>query len=290
MSKFLSTAVLAAILAPGIAISGTIKTTLKSAMAKELVKVSALKAEGSYNEKGLSLKIDNKSKETLEISVDPALIFQPEDTAYQDLMIAGNERTTIAPGASRQLMLQSYCAKSYARGPLKGLVFRYQKQGDSNMIKVMDYVRKNGINNESAQHAVWVLTNKHDLSSVYIRGQDEASRKLVAYMAGLLHQELPPYFRQYNINTTPGQPVFVKKTLKIFALFQWQLDQPKNLTLAVYDSSGRQVDKMFENKAFKKGGYELNATFESAAVTAGDYYIRLLADGTMLKEKKVTVD
>lgn len=270
--------------------AGTTKTSLSKAVSSKLVTISGKANANGFNKKGLTLHIENTGKSVLEITIDPALIFIPEDTSYQDLIISGNVKATIAPGKSSNIELQSYCGKSSSMAPVSDLSFSMGTQADSNMIKVLDYIRSNNIGSEVAQSAVWVLTNKHELSTVYDENEDEASRMLVAYMAGLLGEKLPEFYKQYNINTTPGQPVFTKKTLKIFASFQWQLDSPQSLTLAVYNGKGREVEKMFAQRAFKPGVYELIARFQSSKVEAGHYYIRLLSGTKILKEKKVTVD
>lgn len=274
----------------GVSWARTTKIPLTSAISEGLVTVSAHKTAQSYNDKGLALVIENKSRQTLALQVDPALIFTPEDTTYQDLVIAGNVSTTIAPGASGRVLLQSYCAKSYARAPSTGLAFRFSHKGDSTMIKLLHFIGVHAVNKEVAQHAIWVLTNGHELGAVYDPAQDEASRRMIAFMAALLGQQLPDYYKLYYIDTAPGRPVFRRRALKIFADFRWTLEQPCQLTLAVYDSTGRIVDKMFEHKDFKRGRYELTAKFESADVAAGNYYIRLLGDGRVLEEKKVSVD
>jgi hypothetical protein len=267
-----------------------VKMTLKAAMEADLVRVSGSASGQSFMKKGLKLRIESRSKDQLELTIDPALVFKPDDTMSQDLMLAGHERTTIATGGSKELELQSYCAKSYAHAPAKGLSFTYRKQADSNTIRVLDYIRQHGILNETAQHAVWVMTNQHELSSVYDPAQDLASRKLIAFMAQVLHAELPAYYKQYTVNTTPGRPVFEGKALKIYALFQWKADSPQYLKLAVYNEAGKQIDLMFENRLFKPGGYELMARFSSSSEPPGNYYIRLSSPAGILKETKVQIE
>lgn len=124
------------------------KTTLRNALYTGLVTVHAKAGIQHYNEKGLSLKIANTSKKTLELTIDPALVFRPDDTSYQDLVITGNISMTIEPGKSKNIDLQSYCAKSYARAPSGDIHFAYWKQADSNMIRVLDYAQRNRLSND----------------------------------------------------------------------------------------------------------------------------------------------
>ena len=291
MNGVIGKAIFFILLLPGLPVpASATKTTLKAALNNKLIRLSSSANGQSFMGKGLTLHIENKSRESLELTIDPALVFTSDDTTSQDLMLAGNEHTIIAAGGSRDIELQSYCAKSHARAPVKGTGFKYWKQADSNTIKILDYIQKNGINNETAQHAVWVMTNKHELSSVYDPDHDTASRKLIAYMAQVLKAELPAYYKQYAINTTPGRPVFEGRALKIFALFQWEIDHPQYLTLAVYDEADKQIDLMFSNRLFKTGRYELTARFSSSSEPAGDYYIRLSTAQGVLKETRVHID
>ncbi|RYZ17147.1 MAG: hypothetical protein EOP49_50935, partial [Sphingobacteriales bacterium] len=116
------------------------RTSLTNAIAQKMVTISSKASGKGYNNKGLSLNIENTTRKALEITIDPALIFRPDDTSYQDLILAGRVTTTIEAGKSRSLELQSYCGKSYARAPSGKLNFIFSKQADSNMIKTLDFV------------------------------------------------------------------------------------------------------------------------------------------------------
>jgi hypothetical protein len=267
-----------------------LKTTLTKALRDGLVSIESKANKNAYNEKGLTLKIENKSREALQLNIDPALIFVPEDTSYQDLVIAGNTITLIEPLKSKTIALQSYCGKSYAHAPQADVVFSFSKQADSNMIKTLEFVRRNGLGNNTAQHAVWVLTNGHDLGSVYDPEQDQASRKLMAFMATLLNTKPPSFYRQYDINTTPGEAVFIRKTRTIFAAIDWQIDKDQSLTLAAFDGEEKEIQVMFKDREFKAGAYELTTKFESSKLGAGTYFIRLLSGKQVLKETKIKLE
>lgn len=264
--------------------------TLTEAIKDNLITITSLSSGQSYNENALSLKIENKGKKTLNITIDPALIFAPEDTSYQDLVVAGNIETTIAPSEIKSITLQTYCGKSYANGPGKDLIYHFKKQADSAMIKTLAFTKRRGMNAEITQKAVWVLTNHHSLNDIYDPSNDIASKELVQFMSRLLGLAVPDYFNYYVLNKTPEEPVIPKKPLRIYALFKWEMHEADKLSLGVYDEKGNVVQKMFDEQNFNVGGFELNAKFESSNEPSGVYYIRLSSGKGVLKETKVIIE
>jgi len=271
-------------------IAKSIDITLTEAMKQNLVTVTSLSSGQSYNDNALSLKIENKGKKTLNITIDPALIFVPEDTAYQDLVVAGDIKTTVASSDTKSITLQTYCGKSYAHGPGKDLTYHFSKQADSTMIKMLAFTKRRGMNAEITQKAVWVLTNHHNLHDIYDPSNDIASKELVQFMSRLLGQAVPDYYNYYVLNKTPEEPVIPKKPLRIYALFKWEMPEADKLSLGVYDEKGTLIQKMFEEQPFNKGGFELNAKFESSNEAAGTYFIRLSSSKGVLKETKVVIE
>lgn len=268
----------------------SIDITLMDAMKENLVTVTSISSGESYNANGLNLKIVNNGKKTLNITIDPALIFVPADTSYQDLVVAGDVKTIIAPAGMKSITLQTYCGKSYAHGPAKALVYHFNRQADSSMIKTLAFTKKRSIDAEITQKAVWVLTNHHSLNDIYDPSNDIASRELVQFMSRLLSLPVPDYFNYYVLNKTPEEPVVPKKALRIYALFKWEMKEADKLSLGVYDGKGNVTQKIFDDQSFKAGGYELNAKFESSNEPAGTYYIRLSSSKGTLRETKVIVE
>lgn len=106
------------------------------------IQIKAERTKHSFNEKGLTLFIKNLSKEPLVVSVDPALIFEANDTSYQDLIIPGSETLYAGVGKTQSLDIQTYCAKGWSKSPEQSIKFSLKKQADSNTIKTFQFLRK----------------------------------------------------------------------------------------------------------------------------------------------------
>lgn len=261
-----------------------VRLRLLQALQEQKISISAKSSAASYHQKGIQLSIENKTAENILLEVDPAMIFAPEEAQYQNLVIEGFELLAVNAGKTRSIDMQSYCGESSDRAPLTGLVYHFQKQGDSIMIKTLQFIHNNKVSSDMAQQAIWVLTDKHSLSDVYDYQDAPLSRRLTEFMGKLLGLEAPQYFTLKELSTMQGAPVLNKKTLKLIANLKWSLAQPEPLSLSIYNDKGEKVASYFDHKDFRKGQYDLNASFETVDYPEGTYTIKLYSDKEVLKQ------
>lgn len=265
-------------------------TSLLEALKANQVSMSAVKNDNSFFDKGLSLQLRNKTTKTLNLNIDPAMIFEPTDSDQQNLVIIHDEVIVLKAGEEQTIPVQSFCAKAYGGAPETNMTFNYWKQGDETMVKLLRYIVTNKVNTNLAQHAVWVLTDKHSLSNVYTGHENDEAKKLVEYLAGLLHTTPPTMYVYHRINEQPALPAYNPKPLKMMAKFEYIAETDQVLTLGVYNEDGNTIESVFDNKPFGKGGHRFTVEFDAADVPVGKYYIRLLSEGRVLKEEVVKVE
>ena len=266
------------------------KSGLKAAMDKGLVRVSAVSTGAMYNKKALKLQLVNTTRDALQLTVEPALVFRPSDSSYQDLVLSGEEMLALAPGSSGELVVQTFCGKAHASAPGSKLEYRFKRQGDSVMIKTLHYIREKGLFDGLGQQAIWVLTDNHSLEGIIDPQRPKESSELLALMVKLTGRPAPTYFKQYKLNTVAGQPVFEKRVLKIVANLEWRLEEPKALTLGIFNSTGDLVQGIFEEKQMTKGIFKMQVQFEAEGAPRGKYYMRLKDGDVLMKEITVVVD
>jgi hypothetical protein len=263
---------------------------LKAAMDKGLVKLNAVSNGQSYKAKALQLQITNTSKDALQITVDPALVFRPSDTGYQDLVLPGQEMLALAPNGASSLTVQTFCGKAHASAPGRDLKYSFIKQGDSSMIKVLTFIRKNNLYTSLGQHAVWVLTDHHDLESIFDPENPKVSSDLLALLVKLTGRRVPDYFKLYKLDTVAGQPVFQKRILKIVTNLEWQLPDATPVTLGIFNATGDLVQGVLDEPAMGRGKYRMMVQFEAENAPPGKYYVRLKERDQLKKEVTVVVD
>ena len=264
--------------------------SLKTALDTKVVTVKAVGSGQSYDEKALSLEFENKSAKGLVIRIDTATIFRPEDTSYQDIMLAGGDIVSIPANKTKTELLQTYCVKSYARCPKDGLNFRYVQPGSAKLVMLMSFVSKEHIPPSLTQDAVWVISNGNNINTIYDHANEKMVEKLVKFMSDLTGQPMPVVYEEHKKETTPGRVVYTPRALKMYAKFEWKTDNVKTMTLGIYDSTGVMLEPVFENKAIEKGNHRVTVEFESETVPPGSYYIRLMDGNTVFKEQGMKVE
>lgn len=262
---------------------------LLEAVEKQMVQYEVTRTKASFNNKGFKIAITNTGKEALVVKIDPAMIFAPEDTTYQDLMLPGYDMLYVGPGRTNSIEVQTYCAKSAARSPGHELKFRFKQQGDSSIIKTLDYMRQIGVNTELAQKTVWFLTDyQKDLSNIYESSQQEQSLKMIQFLSKMYAIEIPGYRTERAIDTTTGAMARSEVILKLHVRLEWDQHSPETLSLSIFNENNQKIASYFEDMAVRKGRAEITASFETVSYPKGDYYVRVYNDiGNVIKEVKV---
>ncbi len=263
---------------------------LKAALESGQIKLAAATTGRVYNGKALRLHITNASRNTLQLRVDPALIFKPDDAAYQPLVLPAEETFALAPGGTTDIEVQTFCGKLHASAPGSKLNYKLWRQGDTDLIKVTQYIRKNSLYDDLGQAAIWALTDGHDLDGVIDPARPKISAELLALMIKLTGRPTPEYFKLYKMDTTAGQPVFRKRMLKIVANMEWKLEVPAPVSLGIYNQTGDLVQGVLADEQMKQGGYKMMVQFEAEGAPPGNYFMRLREGEKLMKELKVTVD
>lgn len=292
-NKLLVVAVVLIICATPAELFATIKNVmLKDALAKKLVSIIGI-GNGGARGKCLTLELTNRTKEPMMVTVDPAMIFVPSDTSYQNLVAAGSEMITLQPHGCGELTLETFCGKSYASSPRTGLKYSFWKQGDVSMVKTMDFIRRKGYLDNLGQCAVWTFTNAKSLSTVYSAHSPEEqmrSKILVEYIARERHLPIPKYFSTYKLDHTPGSSMIVANSLQHYVEMEWLNGTGYgNMHVRVYTEDGNFYKQINGNDECGPTGHRVTVNFDPK-VDLGNFYVVLKDDyGNIWDRKDITV-
>jgi hypothetical protein len=279
--------IVCAFLAPIAGFASVEHISFKKAMTDKLISVTAV-SNGGYCNKGLHLNITNNTRKPLELDIDPALIFSPADSIYQDLAVLGSESIAIAPSGKKEIDVQTFCAKSFAHAPVANIGYKFWKQGDDVMIKVLKYA-KDSATLGMTQHAVWALTNGHSVSSIYDQNKPEQSKRFMSYVADLKHVKCPDYFTQYHMNNKPGQSICNKKVEKQYVDLRWGYEH-RFMLITIYkeDYSVYKIPQGGDSLDAK--GHHLVITFDPKRDPRGHYIVEMKdAENRVWAKKEVVV-
>ena len=245
---------------------------------------------GYLGSKNIKLNLTNNTAKEITVDIDPALIFVPEDTLYQDLVLLGNETIVLAPSAQQDVSLQAFCGKSYARGPRSGLRYSFKKQGDTNMVKTLTYIKENNIDVHLAQCAVWTFTNGHCLSTVYSHDKIRMSEDLIKYIASIRKLRVPEYYMEYQLDNTAGRPVLAYGKEKVYVTMHWGIDDGyRHMHLTIYKENGEIYKTIGADQVIDKYGYTVTVRFDPKVDPKGLYSVTLHDDAGKVWDKKKVI-
>jgi hypothetical protein len=278
---------LAITLLPLSSAANVLKMGLKQALDKHMITVSGMGTAQGY--KRLQLNLENKSGSTLQLTMEAGIIFRPDDSLQQELVLAGGEMLTLPPFRTGSVEVKTFCAQEFSSVPTAGMAFRFDRMAGAPLPEILQYIRTNRIPDDLAQRAVWAVTTGISLHSVYDDTREQMANQLVKYLSGVTGLPVPHYYRLRGLQNTPGQPAQAPKSLKIYAAFEEKLQEPKKLTLGVYNAEGEMIQQVFTDRMFGKAGHRFRVTFEADDVSPGMYYIRLKEGDNVLREQAVEV-
>lgn len=268
-----------------------LKTTLKNCIFTKKLTVNASPLVGGDYVLGLKFDLKNTTTDTLMVTIDPALIFVPEDTNYQNLVTWGSEILVVNASDSASIKLDAFCGKSYARCPKLNLKYNYWKQGDSNMIKTLKYAKENKMGIDLTQKSVWTYTNNHPLNSVYNYAQPKESEQLVKYIAGLRKMKVPDQFLDIKRHNDPGKPVLYHSDVKkLYIPIKWS-DNPniRHMFVTVFKENGDVYKRIVNSEQIVKNEHTVWVEFNTVNDNPGTYYIELKDNNNKVWDKKKVV-
>ncbi len=263
--------------------------SLLKGMTSKIITVKAV-STGGYCDKSLTLQLTNNSRDSLKVDIQPGLIFRPEDSSYQDLVVLGNEHIDLTPDKTSDISLQTFCGKSYAHCPFPKQNYHFLKIGDSNLVRTLKYVLANNIPIRLAQNGVWFFTNHHSLAAIYSYDYPRESEDFAKYIAGIMKMKMPDYFIQYKIENRPGQAVISRKQTKLYAQMHWSAsDGFRNMHLVVFNKNGSVYKNIEADQIIDKLGYTVKVEFDPRRDPQGTYYVKVFDDMQKVWDQKTVV-
>ena len=266
------------------------RVSLKKAMFSRLISVKATSLGGYLGNRNIKLALTNNTDKELTVDIDPALIFKPQDSTYQDLVLMGNETIALAPCERKDVSLQGFCGKSYAHAPIPDLKYEFKKQGDSNLIKTLIYAHNNNIGVGLIQDAVWTFTNNYRLNTIYDHANMRVSEDFVKYIAGLKKVSVPEFFMENKLEHSANQPVVKPNNEKIYVTMHWGNEGYQHMYLYVYKENGEVYKKIEADQVIDKYGYTVIVQFDPRVDPKGVYTVQLHDEyNKVFSQKRVVV-
>lgn len=253
---------------------------LNEALSQNLISIEVI-SEGGYSGKNLKISFLNQSKKNLEIKIPVGQIFNSEDSTQQDLIITKGKVLAIEKGQKRIGKFYGMCIQADNRSPNMGSTFNIGSVATGALLKVVEYIFFNRLyEDDSAQPAIWAVTNNHRVHNIY-------HPELREFVAKTLGREIPKYTILNSLNDNPGEAAYQYAPAKLEGDFQYRLDQDEKVSFGLFNENGEEVRSFFEDKDQKRGHWKFSFYFEISNLPKGKYSVRLTKNNVEIDRMEV---
>lgn len=283
---------LVALLCSPVWLFASIRTVnMSDAIKGHLIKLNAVNILGAYTGSAVQLILTNNDrKDSLDVTVNLGIILKPEDTAYQPMVLAGEEQLVLAPGKKDEVSVKVFCGNCPRHCPRKNLKYTFLRLGSDDLVHVLRFINNHKLFDYLGQSAVWAITNGNPIGNIYDQERDSVSKQLINIVCSVTGRPKPEYYTVTKQNENPGEAAYNSKPESIVAQFDIVLRNSSILKVGLYDVHGRLLENLVDRRVFSAGGHNLTISFNPQAYGPGNYIIRLSDPERLLKEKRVVVN
>lgn len=259
------------------------KTTLdlKEAIAQKLVRLD-IECLGGYRGEVLKVTCKNLTTKSLRVQIPQGQMMNPADSTWQTLVVAESKTLNLGTKNPVQTMLKTFCAEAGDGSPATGAAFSVGILAPEAVRKMLQFIVERGkVDDPAAQQAVWCVANGNPLGGI-------GDAELTKFAAELLGKTLPGYRIKYKVTETPGARQALGPALKVEGNYIYFLEKTEQLSLTLFDTSGKTVKTLFKNKEYSAGEHRSSLNLEVWNLKPGKYFLRLqTAKGETVKEIEV---
>lgn len=250
--------------------------SLKQAVALKYITVEA-SSNGGYLGSCISVNMENKTNQFLNVYLEPSMVFHPSDYTYQNLVAVGDEVVYLYPQSSTSKVLHTFCGTSSARSPIRGLEYQLDLSSGGQLNDVALYLKQHSFLNQLGQSAIWAVTDNHHLRSIYNSSVLRSSQQeLVVYMAGVLGKPVPEYYTEHIEPT--NQDMIFNPIVKQY-IVELTYDEPKQRYMRVYilKEDGSYYKQVFTEQ-IDHSKHTVIVKLDPMKIPKGNYIIQLKGD------------
>lgn len=240
---------------------------LRDAIKKGMVKMN-VRATG-HTGKCVTANITNEMGVPITLDVETGQKLLCSDTTVQDLVISRSELITLKPKETHSHKFYAFCIEMHNGGPANNS-YRIGDMAKGALLKVVQFIAKNGLQDVLGQNAVWCVTDNNSITSLKgtVTNADVAKelRKLVA-------TEMKLSMPAYRPDETD---VSETKTMK--GSFTYSIVRKTWVKIAVYDMQGKEVEVLLEAEQ-TQGIYACQYELDKAKYRNGNYKIKYFENG-----------
>lgn len=259
---------------------------ISKAFLKKIIKLE-IKGKGGYQGECLSMKIKNNSADSILIYIEAGWRFDSSDSTMQDILVVKDQYLPLAKKQEKTFGVEGFCCQAHKSGLAEKSKFAIGDSAKGQLRTIAKYLNKVKVSISNLQHAIWVVSDNNDLSSVEDDGTD-ASKKLREFIAKLKGIEIPWYNTKYK--TEPG-PAFSGKPKNITGKMNYVVSNDLAMVMAnIRDEAGTIVKSFLIHKGAMRGEYTFDMDWDVSNMPKGKYTLRIYENQRELLKQNINLN
>jgi len=261
---------------------GNVKTyTLQDAIDKKIIEIQNVEYVG---ESSLQLKIKNIHKrKDIKVQFETGLQFASRDTSEQDQIILIERILLVKAGRTISPKFVSYCTQATNMSPGKGSGFDLKSNANGKLLELAKFLSAIKDSEYTSQHAVWAVTNDHDLKGLH-HDDTKTAFKIQKFVADLTGKEMPKYTVRYK-DGSERQVAFTGEAIIIYGHHEYILEEDAKVTCQIFNEAGEMVQEVFNNMDQRRGKVRFNFHLKAMDLPKGKYVSRVTIAEKLFQEE-----
>lgn len=261
--------------------------TLQEALDKNIVKVK-IKSLGGYQGQSTLMELQNTSKNSYKIIVEPGRKLVADDDKYQNLLVVKQEEILVNAGTKASAKITGFCCESSDAGPKSNLNYKPNALANPGLVNLANYINNNygQLSTTAIQQAIWCISNNHASAAISATNEKEMSLKNV--VCTLKNEPIPWYIIKQRIyQTANGRIHLVNDSLygkMAYTNREWSYSK-----LNIYDTKNNAV--LISIGAWLQPGSNsvYNVVLPIKNLAKGNYKLTLENDKQIFTQKEVQI-
>lgn len=247
--------------------------TIQECLDSNFIKTN-VKSLGGFQEECIFLSIENITDKDLNVILEPGRRLVSDDSTIQDILIVKKVIVLVSVGEKKKINGYGFCCQASFGGPFKDAVYSIGRMASENLVKLANIINENDFPTSAVQHAIWVISDGHTLSSVYDANSDTL-RFLHESLAEILDIEIPWYYLTYVQDTAR---LFSDRPKTIYGKFDYYIKNNSIITINIRNFRGEVVKTLIEQKPKNPGTYTYHLNLNVVNFPKGNYEIYVYTD------------
>ena len=262
------------------AINQAFALSIKEAKAKGLISYSIKEnPNGTHYHSPLLLKVKNLSNQSIDLELDNGQILNPKDPFEQDFIITNSLYVQLGPKKEQDIELYAMCIEESDGAPRESSEYEIGPMANAALREFSLFIEDNKYFEPDAQFVMWDLAEGEYLAEEIDDFEiDEEGQIWIVDADDKKLEKTIPEIEEEEV---------AKPKLMVNGSFEMNFSRPKNVHIAMFNTSNVIVKELYKNPNTPIGQTSLNYEFNSYDFEDEEYYVKLVVDGKVLLTRTI---